>query len=118
MLRALGLKRKINLAPWFRWVFVVLYSLRRLRGTPFDVFGYAHVRKVERELIDEYRSLVKALLARLTTQNYATVVEIAALPDLVRGYEQIKLDNVETYRTQVREQLAALDARESLSVSG
>jgi indolepyruvate ferredoxin oxidoreductase len=108
VLRALGMRRKISLGAWFRVVFHVLVSLRRLRGTPFDPFGRARVRKVERALIDEYLGTVDELLAGLTVANHALAVEIAELPDLVRGYEDVKLASVETYRQRTAEELRRL----------
>jgi indolepyruvate ferredoxin oxidoreductase len=74
-----------------------------------DLFGLPHVRRVERALPDEYRALVDRSLERLTPVTHATVAEIADLPDVVRGYEDIKLANVEEFRTraaQLEERLA------------
>ena len=101
-LRALGLKRKITLGPFQRPALVVLKGLRRLRGTPFDVFGYAGVRRTERELISEYRSLMEAELDALAPDTYDRAVKLAELPDIIRGYEDVKLANVERFREQVR----------------
>jgi indolepyruvate ferredoxin oxidoreductase len=106
VLRALGLKKKITLGPWFTPVFRILRALRRLRGTPFDVFGYAHVRRVERELVTEYESVITCLLLTLGPSNHPRAVEIAELPDEVRGYEQIKLDAVNRYRSRLTALLA------------
>ncbi|HEV2062898.1 MAG TPA: indolepyruvate ferredoxin oxidoreductase family protein [Solirubrobacteraceae bacterium] len=100
LLRALGLKRKLKLGPWFTPAFRVLRRMKFLRGTPVDPFGFPKVRRVERELIGEYRALVEQSVAELTPENRETVVEIAALPDIVRGYEEIKLRNVERYRAE------------------
>ena len=102
VLRALGLKRKISLGPFQRPALAVLKGLRRLRGTPFDVFGYAGVRRTERELIAEYRSLMEAELDALTPDTYGRALELAGLPDIIRGYEDVKLANVERFREQVR----------------
>jgi indolepyruvate ferredoxin oxidoreductase len=112
VLRALGMQKKISLGPWFRSGFAVLYSLRRLRGTPLDLFGYARVRRTERALVGEYRQLIGGLLAELTADNHAEIVEIAALPDMVRGYEEIKLANVATYRAALAERLADVNGRD------
>ena len=101
-LRALGLKRKISLGPFQRPALAVLKGLRRLRGTPFDVFGYAGVRRTERELIAEYRSLMEAELDTLTPDTYDRALKLAQLPDIIRGYEDVKLANVERFREQVR----------------
>ncbi len=100
LLRALGLKRKLKLGPWFTPGFRTLRRMRKLRGTPVDVFGFAKVRRVERALIDEYRDLVERSLAELRPETQPTVKKIAALPDVVRGYEDIKLRNVERYRAE------------------
>ncbi len=110
VLRALGMKRKISLGPAFRPVFQLLAAGRRLRGTPFDPFGRTRVRRTERSLITEYRGVAEVLRSGLTAGNHALAVEIAALPDLVRGYEEIKLRNVATYRDRTAELLARFTA--------
>ncbi len=106
VLRALGMRRKIGLGPWFRPVFWVLAASRRLRGTPFDPFGRTRVRRVERALVTEYSGIVGQLLSGLTADNHALAVEIAQLPDMVRGYEAIKLRNVAAYRERAAGLLA------------
>ena len=77
--------------------------MKRLRGTRADIFGYAHLRKVERGLRDHYRGLVLDLAGALTAESYAHAVRIAELPDLVRGYETVKLGNVDKYVAELRE---------------
>ncbi|WP_308253131.1 DUF6537 domain-containing protein [Pseudonocardia sp. ICBG601] len=109
VLRALGMNRKIALdgrlaAPAFR----ALRAARRLRGTPLDVFGRAGVRRVERELVGEYQALVRSALDRLEVDTVDGVVAVADTADLVRGYEDVKLGNVERFREQARAALAAL----------
>ncbi|WP_405539360.1 indolepyruvate ferredoxin oxidoreductase family protein [Streptomyces sp. NBC_00075] len=103
VLRAVGMKNKLTLGPWFKPAFRLLAASRRLRGTRLDVFGYAHVRRVERELIREYRDVIERSLSLLGPDNHALAVEIASLPDAVRGYEDIKLANVRQYRTRLDE---------------
>lgn len=107
VLRALGMSGKLRLGPWFRPGFVALRAGKVLRGTPLDPFGRTVVRRTERELIGEYRLLIEGLLATLTADNHARCVEIASLPDMIRGYEEVKLANVERYRARVRELTAA-----------
>jgi indolepyruvate ferredoxin oxidoreductase len=102
LLRAFGLRRKIGLGAWFRTVFRVLVWMRKLRGTPLDIFGYTQVRRVERTLIGEYRAMVEKALAHLDPHSYEVVVRLAELPDLLRGYEEIKLKNVDRYREEVQ----------------
>ncbi|MCR1781329.1 indolepyruvate ferredoxin oxidoreductase family protein [Nocardioides carbamazepini] len=98
ILRALGMKRKIAVGPWFRVVFRGLYALRWLRGTAFDPFGRGEVRAVERALAGEYRDLVERSVERLEPATAKTVQALVDLPDAVRGYEQIKLDSIRGFR--------------------
>ncbi|MGX6447898.1 DUF6537 domain-containing protein, partial [Patulibacter sp. S7RM1-6] len=98
-LRARGLRRKVALDG--RWAYPALRALtagRRLRGTRVDPFGRAEIRRLERELPGEYRALVAAALAHLTAENAAQVTAIADLPDVVRGYEDVKRRNVARFR--------------------
>jgi indolepyruvate ferredoxin oxidoreductase len=98
LLRALGLKRKLKLGSWFVPAFRMLYRMRRLRGRWLDPFGRAEVRRVERALIAEYEALVDETLALLTPETHATALELLELPDVIRGYEEIKLRNVVLFR--------------------
>jgi indolepyruvate ferredoxin oxidoreductase len=103
-LRALGLRSKISLGSWFRPVMRLLVAMRGLRGTVLDPFGHTALRRLERELISEYRSTVQDLLPRLNNGTIPLAVDIANLPDEIRGYEAVKLRNVAGYR----DKLAAL----------
>ncbi|MEU9154195.1 indolepyruvate ferredoxin oxidoreductase family protein [Streptomyces sp. NPDC048417] len=103
ILRALGMHSKVSLGCWFVPAFAVLARMRHLRGTRLDPFGYAKVRRLERELISEYREVVASLLDTLNPGNHALAVDIASLPDEIRGYEQIKMDNVSRYRRRLTE---------------
>jgi indolepyruvate ferredoxin oxidoreductase len=100
--RALGLKRKIKLGTWFERCFRTLAAMKTLRGTWIDPFGFAAVRRVERQLPGEYRGLVDKALVGLSPESYERAVKLASLPDIIRGYEDIKLRNVQRFRDEVR----------------
>ena len=102
LLRAMGLKKKIKLGRWFDGAFRALVTMRGLRGTALDPFGRAEVRRVERELIGEYQALIDKALVGLSPESHARAVKLANLPDVIRGYEQIKLRNVKRFREEVR----------------
>lgn len=90
-----------------------LAKMKRLRGTKLDFFGMTEMRKMERTLIAEYRALVGLMIAaaeggRVAEDQRMQVVALAELPDMVRGYESIKTDNVEKYRAAVQAQLLTL----------
>jgi indolepyruvate ferredoxin oxidoreductase len=101
VLRAMGVKHKIAFGAWFRPFLRLLAKLKFLRGTALDPFGYARVRRVERALIDEYRSLIARRLQALSRENYEATVALAELADGIRGYEEVKLENVERFRSAV-----------------
>ena len=101
LLRAIGVKHKLAFGAWFRPFLRVLAKLKFLRGTGLDPFGYARVRRVERALIGEYRSLLERRLETLTPESYEATVALAELADGIRGYEEVKLRNVGRFRSAV-----------------
>ncbi|MEU6998080.1 indolepyruvate ferredoxin oxidoreductase family protein [Nonomuraea sp. NPDC046570] len=105
VLRALGMKRKLRLGPWFDPAFRLLYGMRPLRGTRLDLFGLGEVRRVERSLPAEY---TRDLRRALESGSPELALEVAELPDLIRGYEHIKLRNVTAYRDRAAALLAKL----------
>jgi indolepyruvate ferredoxin oxidoreductase len=113
LLRALGLRRKLRFGAWFVPAFKLLRAMRRLRGKWIDPFGHTQVRRVERELIGEYEALVEEGLRQLTPENRDLVLELFELPDVIRGYEEIKLRNVALFRKRaaaLRKRIAPRDA--------
>ena len=110
LLRALGMKRKLRVGRSAVPMFRALRASRRLRGTAFDPFGRTEVRRVERALIEEYREMAGAALADLRPVTAAVVLQILQLPDMVRGYEEIKLANVERMRSRAAELTTQLHA--------
>jgi indolepyruvate ferredoxin oxidoreductase len=91
VLRYLGFSRKLRLGPWFSFVFRTLRWMRPLRGTWLDPFGRTAVRHEERALIMWYREAVSQAVEHLTPHNHGKAVQIACLPDGIRGYEDLKL---------------------------
>ena len=86
--------------------FSLLAKLRRLRGTPFDVFGRSAERRTERQLIVEYEALVDELLAKLDRDNHPVALQLAALPEEIRGFGYIKDNNLKIARTKWEQLLA------------
>ncbi|MDP6120610.1 MAG: indolepyruvate ferredoxin oxidoreductase family protein, partial [Rhodospirillales bacterium] len=79
---------------WMMGVFKVLARLKGLRGTPFDVFGYGAERRMERRLIGEYEATVEEILGNLGPDTHGVAVDIAALPETMRGFGHVKERNV------------------------
>ena len=113
MLRAMGLHRKIRLGRWSRPMFVALRSGRRLRGTPFDLFGRHEVRRLERALVGEYLTATQRLVAAHRPDLADEARAIAALPDQVRGYEQLKLRRATAYRVELAHRMDRYEAADA-----
>ena len=102
-MRRLGLDQKIGLGRSGDFAFAVLRRMKFLRGTPLDVFGNTAHRKIERGLVDEYQELIDRVLIDLSPATYGRAVELAELPDVIRGYEGVKEANVEKFRQLAKE---------------
>src|SRR5579872_3110441 len=111
LLRSLGVHQKLKLGPWFRTPLNILKRFKRLRGTPLDIFGLSAHRRLERSLIAWYRQLIEEVMANLTPDNLPQALEIAALPDQIRGYEKIKEQNIAAAKQAAIEKLAAMKTR-------
>ncbi|MEC8371790.1 MAG: indolepyruvate ferredoxin oxidoreductase family protein, partial [Pseudomonadota bacterium] len=101
-----GLPKKMEIGEWILPMFRMLAKLKFLRGTPFDPFGYSAERKNERELIADYVTTIEGLLRDLTPENHATAIDIAALPEQIRGYGHVKESNISLAKARQRELLA------------
>jgi indolepyruvate ferredoxin oxidoreductase len=105
-----GEPRKMRFGRWVLPLFRVLKGFKFLRGTALDPFGHTEERRMERALIGEYEQTLERLLAGLTPQNHALAVEIAAIPDEMRGFGYIKKRNVEAARRKRDELLGRFGA--------
>jgi len=92
--------------PWMFTAFKLLAKFKGLRGTALDPFGKTDERRTERALIGEYRAAIDELLATLNTGNVGLAVQIARLPEDIRGYGHVK----ERHLAAVRPKWAALMA--------
>jgi indolepyruvate ferredoxin oxidoreductase len=101
--------RKMRFGAWMMPALKVLATLRGLRGTPLDLFGYTHERRIERDLIVHYRRQVAAMLPRLSAEQMKVACEIAALPMTIRGYGHVKLANLSMARAREAEMLHRFD---------
>ncbi len=98
---------KKTYGPWMRPAFKALAKLKGLRGTRFDIFGRTDERRMERQLITDYEAMVEELLRRLTPDRHAIAVDLASMPEKIRGYGHVKEKSVA--EAKIRE--AALMAR-------
>jgi indolepyruvate ferredoxin oxidoreductase len=111
-----GIPRKRRFGPWVGRVFVRLARFKFLRGTLFDPFGYTRERRTERALIGEYESMIDEVLARLDAHNHALAVELAWLPEHIRGFGHVKTASVQRAREQREQLLAQLQGKQEARV--
>ena len=101
-----GERIKRTFGPWMMLGFRVLSKLKVLRGTPLDLFGLQDERRMERELIGDYEDVIFDLMNGLMPSNYDVAVQIAMLPQKMRGYGHVKQKNVRDIK-KLREQMLA-----------
>jgi len=86
-----GRPRKIAFGGWMLdTAFPIMAKMKVLRGSAFDIFGYSKERRTERSLIDEYEAGLARLTAGLTPARLATALQIASIPQKIRGYGHVK----------------------------
>jgi indolepyruvate ferredoxin oxidoreductase len=101
-----GELQKRRYGPWMHHAFKLLAKLRFLRGTAFDPFGRTAERRSERRLIAEYAALLDELTAALTPANHGLAVELAAIPERIRGYGHVKERHLKDAKARETELLA------------
>src|SRR5437867_748655 len=105
-----GEARKSEFGPWMMAAFRILAKLKGLRGTPFDVFGMSEERKTERRLIGEYEATIAELLEQLDGENQKLAVEIASVPEHIRGFGHVKRRHLGEAKKKEAELIAAFRA--------
>ena len=91
---AKGELQKQAFGPWMLTAFRVLARLKALRGTALDPFGRTEERRMERALITQYVASIEELLQTLNADNHAAAVEVARIPEIIRGYGHVKARHV------------------------
>ena len=91
---------KKSYGPWMRKAMGVLAGMKGLRGTGLDPFGRTEERRTERALIQQYRACVEELLQGLTPEGLALAVQIASIPEDIRGYGHVKERHLEAARAR------------------
>ena len=99
-----GRPEKIAFGPWIFSAFKLLAGFKGARGKWYDPFGRTTERRAERALIAQYEADIAEILNRLPESKYGLLVELARIPDLVRGFGPVKEANLEKAADK-REQL-------------
>ena len=108
-----GELQKRAYGPWMFRAFKLLAQFKGLRGGRFDIFGHTAERRMERQLIEDYRKLIGELVAGLSTHNHAMAVQIATLPEQIRGYGHVKEQSLQKVKAREANLLAVFRAPSS-----
>ena len=101
---------KKSYGPWVAYVFRILAAARGLRGTVFDVFGFTQERRDERAAIAAYSEQMRTVLRDLQPQKSVYVLELARLPQNVRGFGHVKERNLQAVLERKAELLSRIQA--------
>ncbi len=96
---------KQSFGPWVMRAFGWLANMKHLRGGMWDVFGRTTERRMERTLRDEYLRTMGELASTVNADNHAALIELATLPEHVRGFGHVKEKSVLAYQKKRTELL-------------
>ncbi|MDG2286436.1 MAG: indolepyruvate ferredoxin oxidoreductase family protein, partial [Alphaproteobacteria bacterium] len=102
-----GHLKKKTYGAWMLPAFRLLASLKGLRGGAWDIFGKTEERKMERRLIEEYVGQMKDVAANLDRENHAAAVDLASIPEMIRGFGHVKDRHLMTAKAREAQALAA-----------
>lgn len=105
-----GRPKKREFGPWIGGAYRMLAKMKRLRGTPLDIFGYASERKMERALIVQFEADMETWLPRVDASRMDALLALAELPLSIRGFGPVKERNAETAARRRLELIAVLEA--------
>jgi indolepyruvate ferredoxin oxidoreductase len=106
-----GELQKQKFGPFMLTGFKLLKHLKVLRGSALDVFGYTEERRTERELIWQYTASMEMVIAKLDTSNHAVALELARIPEQIKGFGHVKARHLAAARQKwdaLKEQWSAL----------
>lgn len=99
--------KKSGYGAWMLRAFKLLSSVRRIRNTWVDPFARTHERKVELAWLQEYEHILDVLESGVSSQKFSLAIELAELPDAVRGYGPVK----DRYMVSAKDRLKTLMSR-------
>jgi indolepyruvate ferredoxin oxidoreductase len=108
---------KQTFGAWMLPAFRVLAKMKRLRGTSLDVFGKTAERRTERRMIADYLALVDEFCSTLDEDRFDTALQLAKLPDEIRGFGHVKERNMAAVAKKRERLIERYRARVEMAVS-
>ena len=97
-----GVKSKLALGSWFKFFYVMLRNMKFLRGTPFDFMAWfsSDVRKADKKALNHYKTILENNIDEIGNGKYQDLKEFSLLPDIIRGYEEVRLASMDEFFAQ------------------
>jgi indolepyruvate ferredoxin oxidoreductase len=102
-----GELRKGRYGPWVMTAFKLIAKFKFLRGTALDIFGHTQERRMERQLISDYEQTMQEVVANLRVDNHALAIQIASMPEDIRGFGHVKERHLKAAREKEAKLLVA-----------
>ena len=112
-----GKLKKITIGAWILPIFKILSKFKFLRGTLLDPFGKTKERKTERFLIEQYKNDLNKILNELNSKNISLAVQIASIPEMIRGYGHVKEENIKKAERKREELLEIWNSKKDGPIS-
>lgn len=104
-----GMPEKREFGPWVFTLLRIMSKYRHLRGGFWDIFGRTAERKMERRLISEYEDVITQITDKLNSSNHFAAMELAGLPEQMRGFGHVKEENVKQAKAREEQLLNAFN---------
>lgn len=90
-----GQLKKREFGGWMLSALKIVSKFKGLRNTPLNPFGYSAERKEDKELLSQYESVLKQIISDLNEENKEIALEMAKVPEFIRGYGHVRTQNIE-----------------------
>ncbi len=110
---ATGRPKKMAFGPWILVVLKQLARLKRLRGTPWDIFGRSAERRMERQLAANYETLLADVARDLSAGNCTAAASLLDAACAIRGFGPVKQASVEVAKAEEAKRRLAFDRARS-----
>jgi indolepyruvate ferredoxin oxidoreductase len=101
---------KKQFGPWMMKAFRFLASRKGLRNSALDIFKNTEERRMEQQLKVDYRRLIEEIVGKLAPHNHALAVQLALIPEEIRGYGHVKERHVKAAKAKEAKLKADFDA--------
>ena len=73
--------------------------MKFIRGTAFDFMAWftPDVRKADKKALNHYKATIIENIDKIGNGEYQSLKDFSVLPDIIRGYEEVRLETMKEY---------------------